>query len=378
MGKSIERQRNIIDFTLSSLLRRKGKNISLMIVYTVIVFVLASVMFFTHSIKKEAHLILKDAPEMVVQKMIAGRHELIPEGYMEKIGGIRGVGSVHGRLWGYYYDPTVGANYTLLVPQDRKIESGEIIIGNGISRSRLAYEGDIIGFRSYDGSPMNLAIKEILSYDSELVSSDLVLISRDDFMTLFGMPKGHFTDLALSVRNPRELPTIAQKISDLLPDTRPIIRNEIERTYDSVFDWRGGVMVLILSTALLSFVIFAWEKASGLSADEKREIGILKGLGWETSDVIMIKFWEGVVVSLSSFLVGIILAYIHVFFTHAPLFEHTLKGWAILYPEFRLTPFVDAYQIFTLFFLTVVPYTVATIIPAWRAATVDPDSAMRT
>ena len=30
-----------------------------------------------------------------------------------------------------------------------------------------------------------------------------------------------------------------------------------------------------------------------------------------------------------------------------------------------------------LFFFTVIPYTVATIIPAWRAATIDPDVVMR-
>ena len=38
-------------------------------------------------------------------------------------------------------------------------------------------------------------------------------------------------------------------------------------------------------------------------------------------------------------------------------------------PKIQLTPFIDASQIATLFFLTVVPYTVATIIPSWRAAT---------
>ena len=377
MEKWIERQRNIIDFTLSSLLRRKGKNVALICVYTFVVLMLASVMFFVHSIKKEASLILKDAPEMVIQRMIAGRHELIPVAYIDKIKDIRGVISVKRRLWGYYYDPVIGANYTLMVPADSDVSSGKIVIGQGISRARLAFEGDTLEFRSYDGKIINLEVKNILSPESELVSSDLVLISENDFRRLFGGSGDHATDLTLQVKNSRELSTIALKISEILPDTRIILRDEILRTYDAIFNWRGGLMIVILLGALLAFIIFAWDKASGLSSEERKEIGILKAIGWETSDVILMKFWEGMAVSLSSFLAGALLAYVHVFFASSALFEPALKGWAVLYPRFKPIPFIDASQLAALFFLTVVPYTVATIIPSWRAATVDPDSVMR-
>ena len=135
---------------------------------------------------------------------------------------------------------------------------------------------------------------------------------------------------------------------------------------------------MILSVAVLAFVILAWDKATGLSAEEKKEIGILKALGWETSDVLLMKCWEGVVVSLSSFILGVLLAYVHVFFASSVVFAPALKGWSVLYPDFRLTPFLSAYQVATLFFLTVIPYAVATIVPSWRAATIDPDSVMRT
>ncbi len=54
-----------------------------------------------------------------------------------------------------------------------------------------------------------------------------------------------------------------------------------------------------------------------------------------------------------------------------------LKGWAVLYPDFRLVPAVDGLQLATLFFLTVLPYTAATVVPTWRAATTDPDAVMR-
>ena len=377
MGRSIERQRYILDFTLSSLFRRKGKNASLFFVYTLVVFMLASVVFFTHAIKREAAIILKNAPEMIIQRSIAGRRDLIPVGYLDRIQKIRGVTSVRSRLWGYYYDPVSGANYTIMVPEKFEYEPGSIVIGEGISRTRLVYPGDDLEFRAFDGSVMSMQIRDIFPADSELVSSDLMLMSEDDFRRLFGIPKEDATDLIVRVRNPRELSTIALKVSEQLPDTRIILREEILRTYDSIFNWRGGMMVFILGGALLAFLIFAWDRASGLSQEEKREIGILKAIGWETSDVILMKFWEGLVISLSAFLAGIILAYCHVFFTHSFLFEPALKGWAVLYPAFKLIPFIDPSQVATLFFLTVVPYTVATIIPSWAAATIDPDTVMR-
>jgi lipoprotein-releasing system permease protein len=373
----IERHRNILDFTLSSLLRRKRKNAALVSVYTLIVFLLASVLFFTYALREEASILLKEAPEMIVQKLVAGRHELIPVSYTDRIKNIRGVSSVKERLWGYYYDPVVGANYTLMVADDPAVAPGSIAVGEGVSRARLASPGDTIEFRTYQGVTIELEIKKTFSSESGLVSSDLVLISEDDFRKIFGTPKEYATDLAVRVRNPKELPTIALKVAELLPDTRQILREEILRTYDAIFNWRGGILLAILFGAVLAFIIFAWDKASGLSVEEKREIGILKAIGWETSDIIRMKFWEGLVVSLSSFLVGIVLAYIHVFFTSFMLFEPVLKGWAVLYPEFKITPFIDGAQVASLFFLTVVPYTVATIIPSWRAAVVDPDSVMR-
>lgn len=378
MSSWIEKHRSILDFTLSSLLRRKGKNLSLLAVYTLVVFMLGSAMFLTQALKREASLVLKDAPEMVVQRLLGGRYDPIPLDYLEKIRGIRGVISAEARFWGYYYDPVAGANYTLLVPGSGAPSAGRIVIGRGISRIRSIYRGDILSFRGHDGLVRSFTVEGELPSESELVSADLILIGKSGFRDLFGLSLSRATDIAVTVKNPRELRTIARKVSDLLPDTRPILREEMARTYDSVFDWRGGIVVVLLMMALLAFVIFAWDKASGLSAEERREIGILKAVGWETADVIATKTYEGIVVSLFSFCLGILLAYGHIFLGSAFLFAPALKGWSVLYPDFRLTPFIDPYQVAILFFLTVAPYTVATIVPSWRAAIVDPDSVMRT
>ena len=205
MEKWIERQKHIIDFTLSSLLRRKGRNAALILVYTLVVFMLASVVFFVQAIKREASVILKDSPDMIIQRMSAGRHELIPVSYLDQILSIRGVKLVRTRLWGYYYDPVVGANYTLMVAEDSGPAAGTIVIGQGVSRARLALKGTRLEFRSHDGAIIDLGVRSTISRESELVSSDLILVSEQDFRRIFGTPGGYVTDLAVRVKNAREL-----------------------------------------------------------------------------------------------------------------------------------------------------------------------------
>ena len=377
MKRAVERHLNILEFTLASLLRRKAKNLSLLAMYLLVVFMLASLQFFVTALKREAAIILSDAPDMIVQRLTAGRQDLVPAGYAAEISRIRGVTAVRSRLWGYYYDALNGANYTIMASDDPAAMPEQASIGAGVAKSRNLAVGDLLPLISYDRSPVMLKIGTIFPSKSDLIAADLMVISPADFRQLFNFPGGQATDLAVTVRNPKELPTVAAKIAVLFPDSRPILKSEIQRTYQSIFDWRGGMTLMVLASALLSFIIFAWDKATGLSAEERKEIGILKSIGWETSDVLLLKFWEGIVISLTAFLLGSVLAYGHVFFLSAPLFAQALKGWSVVYPSFQLVPVVDVYQLAVLFFLTVVPYTTATIIPCWRAATIDPDAAMR-
>lgn len=373
----IERQRYFIDFTLSSLLRRKWKNLSLVAVYALIVFLLTSVVFFAGAIRNEAGRVLEGAPEMIVQRTLAGRHDLMPLLYAAQIEDIRGVRKVEARLWGYYYHQASQANYTVMAGGAYSLGEYQTIIGEGVRRTWSGIKGEKIYFKAFDGNPIALDITNEFKADTALVTSDLIIVTESAFRRIFGIPDGFATDLAVSIRNLNECPTIAEKVVALLPDARPVLRTEIQRTYTSLFDWRSGYSIVLLSGAVLAFLIFAWDKATGLTAEERAEIGILKALGWDTADVLLMKFWEGIVICLTAFVVGVLGAYAHVFLTDAPLFEHALKGWAVLYPAFELTPAFDAYQLAAVFGLTVVPYTLITIVPAWRAAVTDPDAVMR-
>ena len=377
MRSAFQKHRYLIDYTLSSLLRRKAKNASLLFVYTLIVFLFSSVLLFSLSLKKETAQILENSPQIILQRQVAGRHALMPARYLEQLGRLRGVTGKRLRLWGYYYDTGIKANYTLMVPQAGRLKPGEIIIGSALARARTLTPGFFYNLFAADGTLVSLTIKEVLSPDSDLVSADLMMIHEDDFRRLFGLPSGVYTDMVLDVANSRETPNIAKKVLERLPGVRPILKDEILRTYDAVFDFRQGIIMLVLCASVLAFFILAWERASGLSGEEQREIGILKAVGWDTSDILKMKFWEGTVISVTAFFLGYLLAFWHVFKGGGVIFEPVLKGWATLYPSFTLTPHIDGFQVATLFFFTVFPYTVATIIPVWRTAIIDPAEVMR-
>jgi ABC-type lipoprotein release transport system permease subunit len=377
MPPFLHRQRYLIDYTLAALLRRKTRNLGLLLVYTLLVFLFAAALLLGEGLRREAAVLLRDAPEVIVQRLVAGRHDLLPAAWLDTLRRIRGVGAVQGRLWGYYYDPAVKANYTLMAAPDRGLAADEILIGAALARVRQIGVGDYLSLRAATGQPLPLKITGILDSPSELLSADLLLLAEAGYRQLFQLPPDVYTDAVLTVRNPREANTVAQKIALALPDSRPISRAEILRTYDAVFNWREGLLFVVLGTLTLAFIILAWDKAAGLSAEEKREIGILKAIGWETGDILRMKLWEGTLISLTAFLAGYLLAYWQVFHGGARLFAPVLKGWAVLYPQFRLTPAVDAQQILVLLAVTVLPYIVATLIPGWRAAIADPDAVMR-
>jgi ABC-type lipoprotein release transport system permease subunit len=382
------RRLRILEYALASLLRRPGKTAAILVVYTLLIVVLATVLLLTHALKTEAVKLLADGPELVVQRTMAGRHELVPVAAAQTVAAIPGVGAVTPRVWGYYYDSLTGANYTLLGVDatDASLElvagrlpqtDGECAIGAGVAAVRRVGVNDDLILIDAGNIGTIFTITGVFRTESRLLTEDLLVMPTAPLRRFFGMPAHLATDLAVSVRNPNEIDTVANKVKRLLPDSRPITRKELLRTYQAVFDWRSGMLLALFASALLAFCIMAWDKATGLSAGERREIGILKAVGWDTADVLLLKAWEGLAVSLLAFLLGFALAFGLVFWWGAPLLGGVLRGWSVLFPELRPTPYIDLYQVATLAFLTIVPYVASTVIPAWRAAITDPDEVIR-
>jgi ABC-type lipoprotein release transport system permease subunit len=394
--KGLEKQVNILDFSLSSLWRRKLKNFGIMLVFSAVIFLLASFQMLTGALTDAASTVLDNAPEITIQRMSAGRQEAIPLAYVDRLSKVFGIRAIVPRIWGYYFDESNLANYTVMALDTQAMDlgdklgltlsqgrfpesakSGEVVIGRSIENILGLEDRRVFSLFRPDLSLQSFKVAGRFSHKTDMLTNDLIVMNMSDARDLFAIPTAMVTDLCIYITNPTEVDTIAKKIALLLPDTRVLTRSQIQKTYQVVFSWRSGFASICLLTALVAFAILAWDKASGLSPEERREIGILKILGWETADILAIRFWESFLVSVLAFLFGCTAAYIHVAFFEASLLKPVMLGWSVIHPSFRLLPSVTLADLLLIFSFSVLPYLAATVIPAWRCSTVPADSAIR-
>ncbi|MFW2365536.1 MAG: ABC transporter permease [Desulforhopalus sp.] len=382
---------NILDYSLASLKRKRLKNAAIFSIFTGIIFLLTSFHLLGEVLTEAAERILHTVPDITIQQMSAGRQTSLGVAVEDELSSIYGIQRAERRIWGYYFDESNGANYTVIgsdslrngnidgqeaglskgrLPANR----GEVVISENIRRQLQLGERKFFSLFRPDLSQSAFQTVGIFNEEQDIVTADVMLMSLEDARDLFAIPQGFVTDLLVYAGNPREIDTIALKISDILPGSRVITRNQILKTYKVVFSWRSGLGTICLLTALVTFIILVWDKASGLSGEEVREVGILKVLGWQTNDIILLRFCESAAVGMLAFCFGYLSGWLHVALFDGVLFRPVFLGWSVLRPAFHLVPRFAFSDMLLLFSISVIPYLCATAVPAWRAAVVRAES----
>jgi len=387
----------MIGFAINSILRRGVKSFFTLFIFTVLIFLLSSILFISNSIKTELGLTLKSLPEIIVQKIQAGRHTNIELKRVDKLLEFHGVKSAVPRIWGYYYFERAGVNFSVVgidafdkqykesfeqitenFDFDELNQDSSMVVGEGVKKVLSDnYYKDYFNFIKPDGELEKITIAATFKSSTSLESNDIIIMPKKMVLKIFGMNEKKATDIILSVANPEEIPTIVEKIKNLYPDTRVITQNDLRVSYQNIFDYKSGMFLALFIVSAFTFFMIVYDKASGLSSEEKKEIGILKAIGWKIDDILKEKFYEAFIISFIAFLSAIILALFFVYTLEAPILRDIFTGYSRLKPDFSL-PFVFDFQtVALLFFLTIPLYIAAIIIPSWKVASMDADEVMR-
>lgn len=379
---------HLLEYALLSLSRRTLKSSLLTLIYTLVVAFYASVVFFTTSLKKETLAVLEDVPELWIQNIKGGRLCPIPPHFLDSLQTYPGVQSVEKRIWGYLYDaPSAGVftiwgvdsiNMHLNLVTTRfkgKLQDNQIIVGLGVLKSRNLQVGDY--FSITEGKIRSFQIVGTFSAKADLLTHDLIIMSQKMARQLTGLEIDESTDIAIRITNSEEVDNIAKKISQRFSTFRVVTKAQLQATYQTLFGWRGGIFIYGSIMAIFAFLLLVWERGMGTTDDERKEVAILKGIGWEISDILKLKLLEASTISVTATISGIVLAYALVFLFDAPLLKPFLVGWSVLYPAFKLHPNIDIGSVLAIFSLSVVPYLATVLFPSWKSAITDPADNLR-
>jgi ABC-type lipoprotein release transport system permease subunit len=216
-----------------------------------------------------------------------------------------------------------------------------------------------------------------LPENAGLVSHDLVVMDIDLARRILGVAPDRATDIALSVPNELATDAVMGKLIQMHYDIRVIQKKELATAYDNLFNFKGGVFLLLWLVSLAAFVLVLYQRYSRISGDERREIGILRATGWSIGQVINLKLAENAVVGISAWLLGTCLGYGYVFFLQAPGLRQVFMGMGNLPPALPLTPNLAVDRLVLLFLFYLVPYLAAVLVPVWKLAVTEQVEVMK-
>lgn len=385
---------SLLVHALGALARRKARAFALGGGLSFAVALVAAVIFLTGSLRAEAERAHGAQPDIVVQRLVGGRPTMLSVADRAKLDGIPSVRGIVPRVWGYVFLPALQGNVTIVgTPpgattlsvangvledgRDLVVGQHEMIAGVDLARFLGMRSGDELGLPSAD--PRAHAMKLVGTFRSslDLWTADVVLCDEEDARALLGVPDDEATDLAVTLANPAEARVVARTIVERLPGARVIERDLLERVYHLAYGRRAGLVLGASIPAILALLVLAWDRASGIGGDERREIAILKAVGWSTSDVLWAKLLESMLVGAAATAFGLLLGYGWIYWLGAPGLRPALVGWSVLYPRSSLTPVVDVAELLGISIAVLGPFVLLSVVPAWRAASADPLEAMR-
>jgi ABC-type lipoprotein release transport system permease subunit len=194
---------------------------------------------------------------------------------------------------------------------------------------------------------------------------------------VLNLEKNEASDIALVVPNKLEIDNISQKITFKYPNLKIVTKEDLKEFSNNLYDYKGGIFLSIFILSFLAFLVIFYSQASSNSGANSRQIGILRAIGWSINDILKWKMSEALIISIISYMLGVLLSYLYIFFSNNNIFLNILLGSENIKFQNSLYPHIDINSFIVLFFVTIIPYLASTLHPAWKSAITDPTEAVK-
>jgi ABC-type lipoprotein release transport system permease subunit len=382
----------ILFAAIKSLLRNPVRSSIVLLCLVAILSPFATAIAICEGIKAQYASILKKSGDIYVARDNYGINAPIELDMIDRFMRLQGVTKVVPRVIGRTYvkgkllvvfgiPPTSIPSHIRIIEGRKPKGRGEVILGQGAAK----YLNVGLGTRfSIERNP-NQVFKIVGLFDSpiNIWNVDLLVMNFQDASDLFGI-RDKATDLIIYTRPGYEqiVDIIIHMSQSDEGGERPLLRVQtkdlIDRYTRRGFNMQAGVFTAFYAI-VFALAIPAIGVISGFGLSERRrEVGVMKALGWQTQEVLRMVALENLILSIISVPLIILVAagWIHLL-NGAGMAHFFMPALDILVPfsmPSRIFPIPLVLSIMMALILTMV----GSIYPTWRTAIVPPSEAMKT
>ncbi len=385
------------NFLFLLLIKHQSKHLAIFIISIFIVFLISSVLFIKNSLQKEIFSTLENQSDFIIQQTNGSKIVNTPVSWIDDFSSINGVKNTQQRVYGQYYFLPENVYFTIVgidlfeentnkklnellksLDISNFLENDSMIIGDGIKKIFDKYNY----FDSYDFKLSNSDLKNIkvfnsLPKDLNLVANDLIIMDINLAKEILNINENESTDIVLNVPNNLERQNVKEQLLLEHSNLRILQKDELKKEYENMFNYKGGIFLILFIVVLFTFILILYQRYSMISSTDKKEIGILKAVGWSIKDIIKLKIMENFIVGFMAYIIGVVFSYIFVFILNAPILKHIFIGFLNMQNDFIFNPNIEINSLITLFLFFMIPFLSAILIPVWKVAVLDSIKSMK-
>jgi len=313
--------KNLLFAACGDLIRHRGRSFVVTLCLVAILFPLVTALAISEGLRFQAEISIGEGADFYVSEDRYGGNGPISLDHQSRLSGLQGVSRVTPRVVGRTYfldrliavvglEPEALSGLKTLVQGRIPEAPGEVLLGQGIARA----------FKIQVGMPFSLGanphktfkVTGILSH-SCLWSSDLMLMSHSDANEFFRI-RGLSTQLLIYTLSDSS-PLLAKSLigrsdpgGSQVPHLRIEDRYHTKERVQAGFSHKGGIFIILyIIVATLAIQAFLITSGFGLRVME-REIGVMKAIGWRTSEMLGEIGMECLLISLTAISSAILLS----------------------------------------------------------------------
>lgn len=397
---SLAKQAGIFSLAASNLVRYYQKTIALLLPLCLAMGLASAMMFVKDGLKKDALISTRSLPDITLQRLLGGRLERLDKASMSRVSSLPGVKRVIPRVWGYFplelggkpfvytlvgikpslqNAETMGlsiASGRFLMPEDDNEAVNEAVIGTALARSLGVKVGEGIVLRDALGHQYAFTVVGLFAPSVQIYAADMLVTTIDAARGFLGYGQDEMSDALVYLEEAGLQDLVAKAIASVDPGFRVLTRDTLTDATKQAYSSRAGILSLVWLVLLMTAALVAWAQLSSISLEQRKEVGILRSIGWGVGDIIELKLLESLWIGIMATTSGLFLGAGYLL-TGAPLIKRYFIGWSSVFPEFPLPVHVEPESLGLLFFTGIFPLIFASVLPSWVASSKEVDECLR-